>query len=607
MINPLARDRMFPLISSLFLVSVSPVWSRVLVADNGDKQSTSPQGMTAATLPLPDKNATGQRGAAVPFVTSEAEAATNHFKGTKVMMSGLPSREASTPEMEASGRGYVQLTQTGDFVEFPIAQTANALVVRHCIPDAPAGGGISAPLNLYVNGKLRQTLTLSSKHNWLYGEAGENGQSNDPTKGQAHVFWDESRFLLSKPIRKGDTLRLQKDATNTADFYRIDLVDTENAPPALVPPPKGTFLSVADFGAKGNDQIDDTQAITNCIAAAKATNKTVWIPAGTYYQSARFTLDGVKLRGDGMWRTELISTVEGDNWFGNIGFQLNGENPQVSDLYMDSDAHTSRSTGGKAFTGGANNWRIQNVWMTHTLCGLWFEGKNGIMSGCRIRSTYADAINLNNGASNNLIENNHVRGSGDDGIAILSETELKKPPSFHNTVRFNTVSAVWWGHNGDLAGGSGHVIEDNIFVDNAKMGVFTINLPGSFPMNPLSNSIVCRNSFVRGGGNYAWQKRGAVWIYAGSTTITNVFFQDNLILNPIFRGIQLTGGESQNITFERNIIDAPGENAIQIESDATGSASFESNTVRNLPKDLGTLVNNSKDKFVLNQSKNSWQ
>ncbi len=562
---------------------------------------------TSTALPVPDENTTGRRGATVPFVTYEAEAPTNQFKGTKVLMSGLPTREASTPEMEASGRGYIQLTQVGDFVEFPTLQGANALVLRQCIPDAPTGGGITAPLSLYVNGKFREKLTLSSRHNWLYGEAGENGQSNDPTKGQAHVFWDEARFLLSKPIRKGDTVRLQKDVTDTADFYRIDLADLEMAPPSLAPPPKGTFLSVADFGAKGDDKIDDTLAITNCINAAKAAHKTVWIPAGTYYQSDRFTLDGVTLRGAGMWRTELICTTEGNNWFGKIGFQLNGENPQVCDLYLDSEAHTSRSDGGKGFTGSANNWRIQNVWVTHTLCGLWFDGSNGIMSGCRIHSTYADAINLNNGARNNLIENNHVRGSGDDGIAILSETELKRPPSFHNVIRFNTVSAVWWGHNGDLAGGSGHVIEDNIFVDNAKFGVFTINLPGAFPMNPLSNSVICRNSFVRGGGNYAWQKRGAVWIYAGSTAINNVFFQDNLILNPIFRGIQLTGGESQNITFERNIIDSPGENAIQIESDATGSASFNSNTVRNLPKDFGALVNNSKDKFVLNQSKNSWQ
>lgn len=126
-------------------------------------------------------------------------------------------------------------------------------------------------------------------------------------------------------------------------------------------------------------------------------------------------------------------------------------------------------------------------------------------------------------------------------------------------------------------------------------------------MNPLSNSIICRNSFVRGGGNYAWQKRGAVWIYADTVPISNVVFQDNLILNPIFRGIHLTGSQPVNVIFERNVIDSPGENAVQINSDANGSVSFKSNVVRNLPKGTPALVNDAKDKFVVNQSGNSWQ
>src|SRR6185369_7458330 len=138
----------------------------------------------------------------------------------------------------------------------------------------------------------------------------------------------------------------------------------------------------------------------------------------------------------------------------------------------------------------------------------------------RIRFTYADAINLNSGASNNVVENNHIRGSGDDGLALLSEMENNNPMSTNNTVRFNTVSAIWWGHNCDLAGGTGHVIEDNVLVDNAKFGCFTINLPSAYPMFPLSGSIVRRNSIIRGGGNANGQKRGAVWIYPGSTSIS---------------------------------------------------------------------------------------
>jgi len=549
----------------------------------------------------------GKRGASVPFITYEAEAPTNRARGTTVVMAGLPRGDASTPEMEASGRAYRQLTVRGDFIDFLRVCAADTIVIRYCIPDAPTGGGISAPLSLYVNGKFRQSLTLSSRHAWLYGEAGQNGQSNDPAQGQAHVFWDEARFFIKGAVRRGDTVRLQKDAGDVADFYRIDLIDLEAAPAPLPLPKAGTYLSVVDFGATGQDTTDDTKSIAKCIDAARVAGKIVWIPAGTYYQSEKFTLDGVSVRGAGMWHTHLIGTSEGTTWSGNVGFQLNGTAPQVSNLSIDSAAHTSRSEGGKAFSGSADNWRIENVWVTHTLTGLWLDGSRGVVRGCRIRSTYADAINLNNGASNNLVEQNHIRGCGDDGIAILSETEFKKPLSTNNLVRFNTVSAIWWGHNCDLAGGSGHIVEDNIFVDNPKMGCFAINQPGAFPMNPLSNTIIRRNSIIRGGGNYAWQKRGAIWIYPGSTTSSNVLFQDNLILNPIFRGIHLTGSQAQTITFERNLIVQPGEDAIYIDAEVTGAAAFKSNVLKNLPQEAHALVNNAKSDFVITQSGNSWQ
>lgn len=557
---------------------------------------------------VPQKSAPARGvGAIVPFTTYEAEAPENRQQATIVRVSGLPGSEDSSPELEASGRAFAQLNNTGDFLELPNARAANALVIRHCIPDAPAGGGTSATLSLLVNGNFRQKLTLSSRHNWLYGAKGQNGQSNDPADGQAHVFWDETRFFIEGGLRKGDALRLQKQDGDAAEFYRIDLIDLETAPAPLKAPAPGTYLAVNDFGANGADDKDDTPAIQACIDAAKAQGKIVWIPAGTYYQNAKFVLDGVEVRGAGMWRTNLLGATEGTTWSGNVGFQLDGDGPKVADLFIDSIAHTRRSTGGKAFSGSAQNWRIENVWVTHTLTGLWLGGNQGIVRDCRVRFTYADGINLNNGASDNLVENNHIRGCGDDGIALLSETEFKKPPSTHNIVRFNTVSAIWWGHNGDLAGGNNHIFEDNVFVDNGKMGVFTINLPGAFPMHPLTDSLVRRNLFVRGGGNFANQKRGALWIYPGSTSINNVRFEDNQILQPVFRGIHLTGTQPQSTLFERNLIDGPGEDAIYIDAKVEGSATFQNNTLSHLPASAKPLVNRAEAKFVVEQTGNSWQ
>ena len=85
------------------------------------------------------------RGADVPFLEQEAEnAATN---GSVIG----PDRTAYTLPSEASGRTAVRLTP-GQHVEFTLPAAANAITVRYSIPDAPGGGGITAPLAVAVIG-----------------------------------------------------------------------------------------------------------------------------------------------------------------------------------------------------------------------------------------------------------------------------------------------------------------------------------------------------------------------------------------------------------------------------------------------------------------------
>lgn len=534
--------------------------------------------------------APGAVGAKVPFITHEAEL--QKTTGNIVNLKGKPSHIVS-PEMEASGRSYVELNATGQGIVFPVTTDANTLVIRHCIPDAPEGGGSGATLSLFVNNRFSQEIKLSSRHNWLYGEVGQNGQTNTPGEA-AHVFWEESRYSLKSPLKPGDQLDLRKRETDTAAFYRIDLIDLEQAPAPL--PQPASSLSVTDFGANANDDKDDSDAIIACIKAAKERKQTVWIPAGKYHQSKRFELDGpIAVRGAGMWHTEIIGTTLGSDFASNMGFALKGDGPKVSDLYLECTAQTNRNkSNGRAFTGQPKNWSVENVWITHTQTGFWVSAAdNGLVKNCRVRFTYADGINLNRGTSNTIVENCHVRGCGDDGIAILSETERKDPPARNNILRHNTSTAIWWGHNLDLAGGSNHLVENNLLADNALMGVFTINMTGAYPNHPLSDSIVRGNSLIRGGGNYAKQKRGAAWIYADSTHVTNVLFEQNLIANPIYCGIHITGRSEQKIIFKTNSILNPGENGIVIKQNVIGSAELIGNVIGDTPEGGQAIANSA--------------
>src|SRR5688572_28498175 len=85
------------------------------------------------------------RGADVAFLEQEAENAV-----TDGELIG-PDRTAYSLAAEASGCTAVQLTP-GEHVEFTLPAATNAITVRYSIPDAPNGGGITAPLAVSVDG-----------------------------------------------------------------------------------------------------------------------------------------------------------------------------------------------------------------------------------------------------------------------------------------------------------------------------------------------------------------------------------------------------------------------------------------------------------------------
>ena len=58
--------------------------------------------------------------------------------------------------------------------------------MRYSIPDAPNGGGITAPLDVTVNGGATKTMTLTSQYAWLYNQY---PFSNDPNAGLLHPDW----------------------------------------------------------------------------------------------------------------------------------------------------------------------------------------------------------------------------------------------------------------------------------------------------------------------------------------------------------------------------------------------------------------------------------
>lgn len=114
-------------------------------------------------------------GATTPFTTYQApEAALGGGAGV-VSLTSAPTSQYGTPQVEADGHAYVQLTGTGQYVQWTnnTGQPINFINVRASIPDSSTGGGITANLDLYVNGTFRQVLNMNSVQSWQYDIGGQ--------------------------------------------------------------------------------------------------------------------------------------------------------------------------------------------------------------------------------------------------------------------------------------------------------------------------------------------------------------------------------------------------------------------------------------------------
>ncbi len=128
-------------------------------------------------------------------------------------------------------------------------------------------------------------------------------------------------------------------------------------------PTDGTWLSVRDYGAKGDGETDDTKAIQTCIDTAKARGKVCYLPAGDYRMYILFPPSGLTVRGAGPSLTSL-RTLDVVRW-GTSGFYC----ADKSDITLEGftligpvpDGHMYDDQG--IYMGNSHRITIKNVWL----------------------------------------------------------------------------------------------------------------------------------------------------------------------------------------------------------------------------------------------------
>lgn len=454
-------------------------------------------------------------GAQMPWTTYEAES----MRTTGTVLG--PDYAPYHVETESSGERCVRLG-SGEAVEFTAAATANALVVRYCLPDAPDGGGLAAQLVLQVNGRVVRTLTVTSRYSHLYGDY---PFTNNPRAGKPRNFYDEAR-VRGVTIPKGGVVRIAKSAGGAA-WCIIDLVDLESVP-APRPAPVHA-LSIAGFGTRGRGDRDATDALRACIAAAQRSGRPVWIPAGRYRLTGNIVVpSSVTLQGAGMWYTTFVGDpklyAQADR---RVRFILSGRHIRLADFAIVGrlDYRNDQEPNDGILCAGCSDSVIARVWIEHTKTGIWvYNGDRLRIVGCRIRDTIADGVNLCVGTTRTVVENCTTRGTGDDCFAIWPApadqgfAEAHRPGE--NVIRRCTGQLPFLANGGALYGGVDNQIEDCTFTDiTAGCGILiSTTFPTADPARGIDNNFsgttaVRDCELVRCGGfDHDWGWRGAMQI-----------------------------------------------------------------------------------------------
>jgi hypothetical protein len=557
------------------------------------------------------------RGADVAFAEQEAEnAATN---GAVIG----PDRTAYTLPAEASGRTAVKLTP-GQYVEFTLPKAANAITVRYSIPDAPNGGGITAPLDVTVNGGARRSLTLTSQYAWLYNQY---PFSNDPNAGLLHPDWwitecscvpaattpapviskpfrpshfyDEQRLRLNQTYRAGDKVRLTVPTGSNAAWTVVDLLDSE-----LVGLPHVTLVAanILAFGADPSGRRDSADAIDRAIAFAKRKHLKVYLPPGTYQVNRHIVVDDVTIEGAGNWYTIVkgkevaLSTPAPDNsvhtgvgFYGKYVADGGSNNVHLSGFAIEGDVRERIDTDQVNGIGGAlSNSTIDGLYLRHTKVGLWFDGP---MTNLKITDNIvvdqiADALNFHTGVTRSSVVNNFIRNTGDDGLAMWSQTTANA----HNTFDHNTVQTPVLANGIAIYGGQDNTVSNNLIADPIREGS-AIHVGSRFDSTAFTGRLqITNNTTVRAGTfELNWNiGLGAIWFYALEKNIdADIQVVGDTFLDNTYNAIMLVSDfpvkdlySISGVHFKDVKVDGTGTSVVSAR--VAGSASFENVDARNV-------------------------
>lgn len=459
-------------------------------------------------------------GASVPFKTFYPS---NFVLGNGATL--ITTTDAARPNLRAESieHAYARLSNTPDYVQVTVPASSglyvapiNRVTVRYSVrfADSQNHNG-SWTLSIHANngGTYHKVGTLTLKTRFIHVLEGANSEFRPAPAGTSETllkrWWEEATAVLTEEVPSGCGLRLRVDSTDLATDYFIDAIDLERAPSPAAKPTGA--VDITAHGAVAGDGVDDAPAIRAALVAARAGNRTVWIPpsASPFEVDGQILLvaadAGVEILGAGYWHSKLIRRAgAGETTPRHIfNLQAGANNIELHDLKLDFDFAGRRLSlnervGHHVYSIGESpaptGLEMHHLWITHGSTPLWWDGHNGNLHHNRVHNTYADGFHMHNRAANNLITHNHLRGNGDDGLPNVVDAGTG---GHDNTYSFNTVEGLYFGRGVAIIGGRNATISDNRITGGAvSYGILIRPFYGGNTQDPVVHCQVNNNVFT---------------------------------------------------------------------------------------------------------------
>jgi hypothetical protein len=367
-------------------------------------------------------------------------------------------------------------------------------------------------------------------------------------------------------------------------------------------------VSVTDFGADPSGIRDAADAFDLAIQAAKASGKTVYIPAGTFQVNRHIIVDDVTIAGAGSWwsivkghQVTLRSSAPdgsvhtGAGFYGRYASDGGSHHVNLSNFAIEGDVRERIDTDQVNGIGGAlNDSTIDGLYINHTKVGIWLDGpmNNVTIKNTVIADQIADGINFHQGVTNSRVVNSLIRNTGDDGLAMWSQAVGGKPgiENANNLFDHNTVQNPSLANGIAIYGGRDNTVSNNIVADPVREGS-GLHAGSRFGSTPFAGYLrFTNNTTVRAGSfELNWKiGLGAIWLYALQGSLSaNIEVTGDHYLQNTYNAILIVSDwpvkdlySISNVHFRDIHVDGTGTSVLSAR--AAGNATFQNVVARHV-------------------------